>query len=139
MRLITNLVKFGVKGTDLVNIFIAYIRSKLEYCCTVWHSSITLEQTKDIERVQKVCCRTILQDFDISYKEALRKLKLVKLSERRETLCLNFALKCTKNESNKDMFPLNTINYQYKLREIPKYQEKFQVPYMDKEILQFLT
>ena len=37
-------------------------------------------------------------------------IDLETLSTRREKLCLNFALKAVKNESCKDMFPLNTEN-----------------------------
>ena len=38
------------------------------------------------------------------------------LQDRREQLCLNFALKCTKHSKSKEMFPLNvtpTIGTRY--------------------------
>ena len=85
---------------------ILFIRSILEYCAVVWHSSLTCEQSADIERVQKVATRTILQDFNVPYETALGELHLEKLDERRKQLCLNFAKQCTKSEKNMHMFPL---------------------------------
>ena len=37
-----------------------------------------------------------------SYKEGLAQLGIETLAERRDILCLNFALKCVKNEKMKD-------------------------------------
>ena len=71
MRIITNLIKFNVSTRDLIIIYIIYVRSVLEYCCTVWHNSLTIEQSTDIERVQKVAIRTILNNFEIEYEDAL--------------------------------------------------------------------
>ena len=107
MTLITNLVNFGVRKSDLTLIFIVYIRSLLENCAVVWHSSLTIDQSTDLERVQKVAVRTILGSFDIKYENALEKLNLQRLDERREDLCLQFAKKCTKNPKNENMFPKN--------------------------------
>ena len=106
MSLITKLIKFGASVKDLITIYIIFMRSVLEYCAVVWHSSLTLEQSQDIERVQKVAIRTILKSFDIEYSDALEKVKLERLDKRREQLCLKFAVQCTKSEKNKDMFPL---------------------------------
>ena len=120
MRLITNLIKFDVPQNDLVLIYILFIRSLLENCCVVWHSSLTNEQSTDIERVQKVAIRTILLDYEIEYDEALLKVNLQRLDTRREELCLNFSKKCTKSKKNSNMFPLNSTNRTSK--------EKFHVP-----------
>ena len=65
------------------------------------------EEVTDLERVQKVACKIILQDNYLSYEEALEDLNLQPLSERRHLLCLKFAKKCLKHEKAKDMFPLN--------------------------------
>ena len=59
----------------------------------------------DIERVKKSACRIILQEKYTGYKNALNRLEIESLAERRENLCLNFALKCTKNKKTVDMFP----------------------------------
>ena len=36
-----------------MHIFKSQVRSVLEYCSTVWHSSLTESGSKDIERIQK--------------------------------------------------------------------------------------
>ena len=109
MRLLHKLVDFSVPTEDLKNIYILYIRSHLEQSCQVWHSSLTLENVTDLERVQKNACRIILQEEYVSYADALDTLGLDSLYDRREGLCLSFAKKCTKSLNNKvrSIFPLN--------------------------------
>ena len=58
-----------------------------------------------------------------SYEEALNKLNLQKLSERRITLATNFAKKCTKHNELQDMFPLNEKT-DLNLRNTEKYKVK---------------
>ena len=50
-------------------------------------------------------------------------LKLEKLKDRRENLCLNFAKKCLRNQKVKSIFPLN--NNKRSLRNQNKYLGKF--------------
>ena len=77
----------------------------------MWHSSITKEEDANLERVQKVCLRIILKSDYISYEDALKRLDLETLSERRKHLCLEFAKSCLKHDRNKLMFPLNTSDH----------------------------
>ena len=97
----------GVSLEDLIDIYKLYIRSIAEYCSVVFHSSITQEESKKIERIQKICLKVILGDMYISYEAALEMCGLTTLRERRETRCLDFALKCVKHTKNKRLFPLN--------------------------------
>ena len=60
VSMLTKLKYAGVKTEELLNIFLLYIRSVLEYCSVLWHSTLTGEQTHDIERVQKTCLKIIL-------------------------------------------------------------------------------
>ena len=60
VSMITKLMYVGVQTEDLLSIYTTFIRSVLEYCCTVWHSSLTHEQRDDIEQVQRVCLKVIL-------------------------------------------------------------------------------
>merc|ERR1712141_734593 len=73
-------------------------------------SAITKEEESDIERVQKVCLKIILKQDCISYEQALEKVNLQTLVERREKLSLNFARKCLKNDKTKSMFPLRSYS-----------------------------
>ena len=71
MRMLHKLVSFNVPIEDLKTIYILYIRSHLEQSCQVWHSSLTLENLTDIERVQKNALKIILQDKYESYAQKM--------------------------------------------------------------------
>jgi hypothetical protein len=107
MSMITKLKYVGVCVQDLLEIYILFIRSVLEYCAVAFHSSLTVEQATDIERVQKTCLKVILGEGYTSYSEALHKCDLQTLHDRREVRCLNFALKSIKHPINKRIFPVN--------------------------------
>ena len=62
MRLLHKMVEFSAPVEDMITIYTSYIRSILEQSCTVWHSSLTLENTEDLERIQKSAVRVILGD-----------------------------------------------------------------------------
>ena len=99
--------EFSAPREDMIQIYISYIRSILEQSSTVWHSSLTVEDSQDIERVQKSAVRTILKQEYSNYEDALDILHLETLSERREKMYLKFATNCLKNELTSDLFPLN--------------------------------
>ena len=50
------------------------------------------------------------------------RLDLLSLDERREQLCLSFALKCTKHPKFKNMFPLNQKAHNMETRFTEKYK-----------------
>ena len=99
--------EFSPPEEDMVTIYTSYVRSILEQSCSIWHSSLTQEDSEDLERVQKSAMRIIMQDDYTNYEEALEYLMLAKLSDRREKLSLKFAQKCTNNALTSDLFPLN--------------------------------
>ena len=97
-----------------------YVRSILEQSCQVWHPMLTLENITDLERVQKSALKIILQNEYSTYEEALEKVMLSKLSDRREKLCVKFAKNCSKNELTAHLFPLNPVGVN--TRSMEKYQ-----------------
>ena len=107
MELLRKVAGFGAPLEDLKTVYILFIRSLLEQSATVWHSSLSKENIQDLERVQKSACRIMLKEKYQGYKNALKKLDLLTLDERREELCLQFAIKCTKNPKTVEMFPRN--------------------------------
>ena len=100
MEILRRISPFGATKEEMTNIYILYIRSLLEQSCTVWHSSLTVENTQDLERVQKTALKIILQNEYKSYESALQILDLENLVERRERLCLQFAKKMCKSSKN---------------------------------------
>ena len=107
LTMITKLKYAGVRYQDLIHIYILYIRSVLEYCSVLWHSTLTVEQSQAIERVQKTCLKIILGSEYTSYSDALGYTGLELLSERREARCLQFGLKCLVHPVHHRMFPAN--------------------------------
>ena len=78
----------------------------------MWHSSITIEEQEDLERVQKCAVRLIVRDQEKSYEDSLKDLGLESLAIRRENLCTEFAKQCTQNPKTTTWFPKrNHISY----------------------------
>ena len=60
LGMITKLKYVGVSRQDLVDIYILFIRSVIEYCSVSFHSSLTQDQTNKLEKIQKICLKVIL-------------------------------------------------------------------------------
>ena len=69
------------------------IRSILEMAVSVWHSGLSNQQTADIESIQKVAMRIILQNKYTNYQLAYGTLTAQTLAEQRITLCTKFSVK----------------------------------------------
>ena len=109
---------------DLLQIYKTFIRSRLEFACSVWHSSLTKNNEMDIERVQKSAIKIILKDKYVGYEKALKLVNLESLHDRREKLCLKFAKKCLKMERFKKLFPVRKEQHKMKKRKPEKYLVK---------------
>ena len=105
--MLTKLKYEGVPREDLIQIYILYIRSLLLYCSTFWHSTLTTDQSNNLERVQKLCHKIILGDCYDGYDNVLQACGLESLSKRRESRCLKFRLKSLLHPIYSDMFPVN--------------------------------
>jgi hypothetical protein len=100
MLILHKLYEFNLPEGEMVNIYILFIRSIVEYCCVVWHNSITEEESNHIERVQKVALRIILKEDYTDYSSALDHSGLETLKHRRTQLSHNFAKKCIKSDTS---------------------------------------
>ena len=125
LRLLHKLASFSVPFDDLIHIYILYVRSILEQSCQVWHSSLTLENVKDLERIQKNALKIILQEKYENYTNALALTGLKSLIERRKELSLRFAKACLKNNQTNSMFPVNPTSTAYDIH--TRHREKFLV------------
>ena len=108
ISMLTKLKYVGVCQSDLIDVYKLFIRSLLEYCSVVWHSRLTVEDMKVLERVQKTSLRITLGEKYESYPSALEACDLKIFYDRREERSLKFANKCLKHPVNKRLFPLNT-------------------------------
>ena len=73
------LKKFGFNHEELITVYKDYIRPLLEYCDTVWHSSLTAGQSKILEQLQRRACRIVLGRNFTSYSDALNDCDLESL------------------------------------------------------------
>ena len=80
MSILHSLSPFNLPMEELINIYVLYIRSVVENCAVVWHSSMTQENELAIERVQKVALRIILGSRYGDYENPLKLTQLKTLS-----------------------------------------------------------
>ena len=62
MKMLHIASKFITNKYDLMHIYKTFVRSRLEYCCVVWNSSLSKNNESDIERVQKSAVKIIMKD-----------------------------------------------------------------------------
>ena len=86
MLILINFAKFQVPKNDMISLYKLYIQSISKQSCVVWGSSITEEDSRALEMVQKVALRIIYLEKYSSYNHALSISGLPKLLERRDTL-----------------------------------------------------
>jgi hypothetical protein len=125
LSMITKLKYVGVSVEDLLDIYILFIRSVSEYCSVSFHSSLTQEQSKKLEIIQKTVLKVILGDMYIGYTAALEMCGLETLYARRQKRCLDFALKCTKHPRNRRLFPQNPASSEHYIRDKQVFKVNF--------------
>ena len=99
------LKSLGASLATLVEIFKLFLRSAVEMAVPLWSGALTCDEINKIERVQKIAVKIILGNSYRNYDEALERLELDTLEERREHICLKFAKRCTRSETFKHWFP----------------------------------
>ena len=103
--------KFTKNKDHLKHIYKTFIRSNLEFSSTVWHSSLTLADRQDLERIQKAALKVILgKDYD-GYEKSLEVLNMESLNQRRESMALKFVKNGLKNHNFSKLFPLRKLNH----------------------------
>ena len=61
------LKRCSLSTEDLLHFYFSVVRPILEYACPVWHTSLTKEQTCQIEHIQKRAMRIIFDSNCIDY------------------------------------------------------------------------
>ena len=103
MNILRKLYEFDVSKAQSVQIYILYIRSVTEQSSVVWSTSLTEEESNDLERTQKAALRIIHKHDYICYENALKLSNLLPLAKRREHLLHKFAVKTLKNPKTTHM------------------------------------
>ena len=102
--MIKRLKYLGAKRDDLTDIYTKQIRSVLEFGVPIWNSSLTQQNSQEIERVQKTFLHILLGRDYTDYQSALKIAKLDTLEDRRLQLCKSFAIKCSKHPKFSNWF-----------------------------------
>ena len=123
MRLLHAASKFVKDRRILTQLYYTHIRCRLEQSAVLWHSSLTLKNIVDLERVQKAAVRIIIGHGYESYSQTLKSLNIETLFERREKLCLRFAKKSLNVDNFKHLFPLYKNEHNMKKRFSQKYEQ----------------
>ena len=101
---------------ELVTVYKSYVRPILEYAAPLWHSSITEYQSRQIESIQKRVSRVILGNCFTDYGQALDRLHLEALSDRRMYLCTQFIQKAFTSNLFTEWFPPPNRSHSMTLR-----------------------
>ena len=94
----------NIEPEIILDFYFKEIRSILEMGCQVFHSGLTLSQSRDIENIQKRSLKIILGKLYSNYEEACTLLYCEPLSDRRESLCLTFMKRAVKGGLHKNIF-----------------------------------
>ena len=94
----------GVDQNTLVEYWKTEGRVHLEMACPVWHSSLTLAQSRSLERCQRVAMAAIVGHWAPSLTEQLLDLGLERLDARRTKICGKFAHSTATKSHHKDIF-----------------------------------
>ena len=83
MYILRLLKRFGFNDDELLSVYKCYVTPIFEYADVAWPSSITVQQRKILEHLQKCACRTILGQRYTTYAAALETFGLESLAEGR--------------------------------------------------------
>ena len=117
ISMLSKLKYVGICRKDLIEIYCLFVRSRAEYCSVAFHSSLTQEQERKIENIQKTSLKIILQDDYVGYETACKLTGLATLFQRRENRSLIFARRCLQNQELSRFFPRVPKLPQQKLRD----------------------
>ena len=95
---------FGVDQASLVAYWKAEGRVHLELACPVWHSGLTTQQSRDLDRAQRVAMAAITGRWEPSHSRQRLDLGLEQLSARRTQLCATFAQRTARDSRHMDIF-----------------------------------
>ena len=98
LHIIRVLQRTDVPPQELVRIYISLIRSILEYCCPVWHTSLAQYLSDDVEKIQKETFRIICPS--LSYTEAINFFGCSNMYDRRHDICLKTMNKIEQNNDH---------------------------------------
>ena len=138
--LLRRMQKLDLTIHQMFDVYCKEVRSILELAVPVWHSGLTRQQAADIEGIQKLAMKIILQERYGNYQLACSTLSAQTLEQRRIKLCSTFAAKNLKSDNSLFTRVGTHANTRYKSNIVKEYQCKFgrykksSLPYLAKLI-----
>ena len=106
---IRRMKSLGVPEATRIEFWKSEGRGHLEYGWPVWHSSLTVAQSRSLDRAQRVAMAATTGRWEASHTLQLSQLGLEKLKNHREIICKRFAYRTATNSRHQDLFqPLTT-------------------------------
>ena len=105
LYILCSLKRDGVSATDLVLIFIMYIRSLLEFAAPVWSSGRTVKQSESIEKVQRRALRMIVFPERAHYADLLVMFNIPSPADRRTAILTSFGKTLLLSERHRNLLP----------------------------------
>ena len=121
--IIRNLKRAGLQPDDLIGLYKTLVRPVIDYMAAVYHPMLTLEQRKELEKLQRNVLKTIY-GYKVSYACALELSGIQSLEERRQDCFDRFAIKLANNKEYEEWLPRTKFTG-YDLREELIYDELF--------------
>ena len=119
LHLLRELKRAGLCPAQLCTAYVSLVRSKAEYACQVWSTSLTEEQSDQLEAIQRRALKIISPT--LPYADALKQHHLQPLKQRREELCYRL-FKQMQDPSHKlnKLLPKPTV-HRHNLRHVKDY------------------
>ena len=124
LYIINKLKDFGLQKEELITAWRSILRPITEYAVPLWHPGLTEYDSERIEMLQKRALAVILgtvyidnrrfykiENGEMNYLDALQKIGLTTLRNRREVLTSKFALDTLRNNRHSDMFQKKEYQY----------------------------
>ena len=117
----------GMSEDDLLFSYKTVVRPALDFASATYHSLLTSQQTKDLERLQLRAMKVVFGEL-VSYRSVIESGKIELLHDRRAEIQRKFAIKVSKMPRFQKWFPLNR-NIDHNLRR----REKYFIPHLRTE------
>lgn len=104
LYILRRLKQSGFLVQQLKKLYVSHIRSVLEYCCVLWCSNLTVEQSQKLVSVEKRALGIIVGKYvtKSNYLTVCSAIDLCPLQERWTKLLHNFGISTLKNDRYKD-------------------------------------
>ena len=104
MWLLRRLKKLDVDTEQILDFYLKEIRPVAEHGVAIWSSGLTRIQVNELEKIQKIAFKIILEDSYISHEVACTILNILPLKFRRQELCTTFAIRLYNSSRSNDYF-----------------------------------